>query len=115
MAREIRITIDDEGRLDVWEGDRHTEQLAWDEMLGTIARLTMKPEMCGTGYPMLTDDEWRRRHPSLHSDHAEPESKPDFSEVEPAPVKPRSQCAVSKLCDAPNGHDGPCNDHHLPF
>lgn len=106
MSREIRITIDDEGRLDVWEGDCHTEQLAWDEMLGHIARLTMTPSMCGKGYPMLTGDEWKRRHPSLYKDD-------DFAEVAPAPT--RSQCAKSEWCDAPNGHESKCNNNHVPF
>lgn len=67
MAREIRITIDDRGRIDVWEGDRHTEQLAWGEMLDHIARLTITPSMAGVGYPMRTDAEWKDLYSSMRA------------------------------------------------
>lgn len=54
---------DDEGRLDVWEGDRHTEQLAWDKMLGQIVNL-MHPKVreSRAHYPMLTASEWAFRN-----------------------------------------------------
>jgi len=99
MAREIRITISDTGALDVWEGDRHTDQLCFGEMLETIVSLCHHKLDGISRYAMLTDDEWRARHPKV---------------IEPAPPV-TAQCKVSEWCDAPDGHAGACNENHVPF
>lgn len=63
--RKIEITIHD-GCIDVWEGEKHTGQLAWDEMLGQIATLT-HPDLGKGKYPMLADHEWREREQRLRN------------------------------------------------
>lgn len=66
--REIVITITDENRLDVREGDKYCDGLGWDEMLGQIAAMTLPAErvhkMNGL-YPMLTKEEWEARQKAL--------------------------------------------------
>lgn len=65
MAREIIITVDDNGKLDVREGDRYCDGLCWGEMLEQVAAMTMPVkrinDMNGMIYPMLTKKEWGRR------------------------------------------------------
>lgn len=59
--RLIMITINDNGHLEVREGAKYCGGLAWDEMLGQIAAMTMPTErITSTGgiYPMKTYDEW---------------------------------------------------------
>jgi hypothetical protein len=56
--REIRIVVDGGNKFDVFEGERHTDDLTWDEMLGTIAELT-HPRIGGCRYRMQTPAEWQ--------------------------------------------------------
>jgi hypothetical protein len=55
--RTITITFESGKMFTVAEDDRDTGELAWDEMLGTIAELT-HPEIMKARYAMRTDDEW---------------------------------------------------------
>ena len=51
--RTITIEIDEQG-FTVREGDRYHDGLCWDEMLGTVARITLNENKT---YAMLTVDE----------------------------------------------------------
>jgi hypothetical protein len=63
--RQITITISDEGRIDVREGDRYCDGLCWDEMIGQIAAMTMPTtrinQQSGMLYQMLTKEQWAER------------------------------------------------------
>ncbi len=105
MPREIRITISDTGSIDVWEGDRHSEQLYFGEMIETIVDLC-HPKLPGVArYAMLTDAEWKARWPKVTAE--------EFAEVEPAPERPPPAPGMERcsLCDEdyPTGAE----DEHL--
>lgn len=58
--RTITIIVEDGPcGFDIFEGDRHTDRLAWDEMLGQIAAMT-HPKIGAGHYPMKTPEEWAR-------------------------------------------------------
>lgn len=66
--REIIITVSDDGQLDVREGDRYCDGLAWDEMLGQVAAMTAPVEriskMNGL-FTMLNKEEWEAKRNAL--------------------------------------------------
>lgn len=60
--RTITATLGDDGYWSVAEGDRSSDYLCWDEMLGHFASMTMPPG--GKIYPMRTDEEHK-----IHRQH----------------------------------------------
>lgn len=58
--RIILIQIGDDGRIEVREDGRTTDQLSWDEMLGQIAEMT-HPRIQRGRYPLRTEVEWQKR------------------------------------------------------
>lgn len=57
--RAITIEIDDGNNFDVVdEQGRRCNGLAWDEMLGQVAVLTIPIGRVGKGYQMQTAEEW---------------------------------------------------------
>lgn len=57
---EIRVTRDDHGCFEVWDGDRTTGPLCMGEMIETVFKLLV-PETPGPRYPMKTEAEWAAR------------------------------------------------------
>lgn len=60
--RTITIEIHDTvwaGNFTVREGDRFTDRLCWEELLGQIATLT-HPDIRKPRFSMITDDLWKR-------------------------------------------------------
>lgn len=56
---DIVIKKDGDYGFDVWQGDKHSEHLGFEEMLGLISALTM-PENRPCIQWMRTEEEWRR-------------------------------------------------------
>lgn len=56
---DIVIKKDGDYGFDVWQGDKHSDHLGFDEMLGLISALTM-PENRPCLQWMRTEEEWRR-------------------------------------------------------
>lgn len=56
---DIVIKKDGDYGFDVWQGDKHSDHLGFDEMLGLISALTM-PENRPCLQWMRTEDEWKR-------------------------------------------------------
>lgn len=57
MPRVITIIVHKENHFDVFEGERYSDYLCWDEMLGQIAQMT-HPAIAEPRYNMLTPEEW---------------------------------------------------------
>lgn len=56
---DIVIKKDGDYGFDVWQGDKHSDHLGFDEMLGLISALTM-PENRPCLQWMRTEEEWKR-------------------------------------------------------
>ena len=63
MKIEITIKRNAEGALDVWQGDRHSNELCVGEMIELSLKLLGL--MPGQTYAMLTDAQWATRFPKL--------------------------------------------------
>lgn len=55
--RTITIIVRERGGFDVHEGERYSNELTWDEMLGQVASLTHS-EISRPRYSMQTPEEW---------------------------------------------------------
>lgn len=56
---DIVIKKDGDYGFDVWQGDKHSDHLGFDEMLGLISALTMPGNRPCLQW-MRTEEEWRR-------------------------------------------------------
>lgn len=65
-TRTITIEFYDKGTFNVIQDGKETDELAWDEMLGTVAQLT-HPKIGKSHYPMMTREEWQERERILFS------------------------------------------------
>ena len=57
---DIIIKKDGNFGFDVWQGDRHSNHLGYDEMLGLVSALTM-PKNRPCLHWMKTNEEWERQ------------------------------------------------------
>lgn len=72
MKQDIIIKHLERG-YDVWVGDKHTEQLSYDEMLGVIATLCFGPNIFRVHDRWFkTDDELRRERARMQVIAKEP-------------------------------------------
>ena len=59
MKLELKITIDENGEIEVWQGDKTTRGLCFGEMIEQVTRLALKhTDGLEDGYPMRTQQEW---------------------------------------------------------
>nr|DAH52018.1 MAG TPA: hypothetical protein [Caudoviricetes sp.] len=63
---DIVIKKDGDYGFDVWQGDKHSDHLGFDEMLGLISALTM-PENRPCLQWMRTEEEWKRWRSNVHN------------------------------------------------
>jgi hypothetical protein len=67
----IIIKKDGNFGFDVWQGDRHSNHLGYDEMLGLVSALTMpKNRLCL--HWMKTNEEWERQDSLLATVRKQP-------------------------------------------
>ena len=58
--KDIIIKKEGDFGFDVWQGDKHSNHLGYDEMLGLISALTMPKERPCLQW-MKTEEEWKRQ------------------------------------------------------
>lgn len=63
---DIVIKKDGDYGFDVWQGDKHSGHLGFDEMLGLISTLTMSENRPCIQW-MRTEEEWRRWRSEVHN------------------------------------------------
>lgn len=63
---DIVIKKDGDYGFDVWQGDKHSDHLGFDEMLGLISALTM-PENRPCLHWMRTEEKWRLWRSKVHN------------------------------------------------
>lgn len=69
--RRITIIMDDNGGFDVEEDGKICNGLAWDEMLGQVALLTVPPLRVRNGYAMKTPGDWAAERNILYPHNPE--------------------------------------------
>jgi len=106
--RTITIVAKDNGRglFDVHEGERYVTHLCWDELLGTIARLT-HPKLQGEpSYGMGTSEEWLARQDRQQA------RRRQTALLDP---KPALQYALQRMLHWHVHRDSRADDKPLPF
>lgn len=59
VMKELRITVDDEGKIEVWQGDKTTGLLTVGEMIEQIFGVLFQ-EKSFPVYPMDTPEGWKQ-------------------------------------------------------